>query len=152
MTDPLSIATGSVAICEAAYGISLLLYKFIQDVKKVDQKVEDLRAEVDRLCRLLESVTAAVKSPIIQSTSTLAPEHVELLGSVDDVLASCRVTVDSLSDVLQGVVRGSKSKSLFSRSKRAIRLNMDSDEIDGFRFGIHKCCAELQLALQTINL
>jgi len=152
MVDPITIASTCVNIGEVAYRISVTLYKFINETNNVDKTVTSLQGEVDSLARLLDSIATAVSNPIITSASAATPENVELLGSIGDVLASCRGTVDALAGVLQGVAKGSSSKSIFRRSVRAIRLNINSDDINRFRSRIQAESMKLQMALQMINL
>jgi hypothetical protein len=150
--DPLSIATGSIAITRFTSQISLALYNYIIYTKNVDQTVRSFRGEVDGLTRLLDSIGTAVSNPIIKSAVATTPENFELLGPITEELISCRGCVEALAGVLERVAQGSNIKNFFRRSVRAMKLNLSSDDIARFRSEIHVHSTQLQIALQIINL
>lgn len=98
MADPLSVAASIVGILTAAAQVSLLLQKLYSKSKHAPQAIQDLKAEVDNMSRLLTQLQLYV---LRKAKAKPSREALVLLEHVQVVLGSCVLTFSDLETMVE---------------------------------------------------
>ena len=61
--DPLSIIAFAGSVTKVVYQVSTTLYNFVQAARVVDKTIQSMCAEVDGISRVLDGISASLKSP-----------------------------------------------------------------------------------------
>jgi hypothetical protein len=149
--DPLTIVASASTTCRLAATISTALFGFIQTTKQVDGTVNALHREVQNLGQTVTAMENVLRQSATQAIIGRGQDF-HLARAVDESLVECRDTMERLDRRLE-VVRGDRpGRGLLGQMIRAVRLNLNADEIRLFRGQMHAHCLAMQLALQTINV
>lgn len=149
--DPLTIVASVATTSRVVTTISATLLRFIQDSREVDNTVNALSRELNNLRRTITAMERVLLQPDTQAVIRQDREF-HLAEAVDDSLAECRQTLESLGKLL-GDIRGNRqSRNFLDQTFRQLRVNQNSDRIRTFRDQMHTHCLSMQLALQTINV
>ncbi|MCJ1388691.1 hypothetical protein MMC18_001540 [Xylographa bjoerkii] len=153
--DPLSIIAFAGSVTKVVYQISTTLYTFVQATRVVDQTVQSLCAEVDGISRMLEGISATLKSPSLATARIVAQndENNDLWNTVLGSLIDCRGTLDRLDKALEGIRdKPSGGPSWLKQSSRQLKLSLQDDDIRTYRSQLHTHNMTLQITLQMINV
>ena len=150
--DPLSILALAGSAAKATYQTSATLYRFIEGAKNIDRTIKALLTEVVGLNRLLDAIGIALNNPAIESERARSEDNAGLWSSVVGALDDCRQTVQMLDKKVSGSKGHVTRQNIFKRSVSQLKLNVKDDDIRTLRFQIHAHTANLQVALQMINV
>ena len=153
--DPLSIIAFAGSVTTIVYQVSTTLCTFVQATKVVDQTVQSLCAEVDGISRMLDGITASLKSPSL-ATARLVTQNDDNNDLWDTVLGSlidCRGTLERLDKALECLrEKPSSGSSWLKQSNRQLKLNLQDGDIRTYRSQLHTHNMTLQITLQMINV
>jgi len=148
--DPLSAGATAIAV---ATQVSTTLYTFVQDAKCIDESLASFLAETNNLKRSITAVEGSLQGLVLPLSQASNDEQMhELCSSVDDSLQDCGKTCEELNSVLLGIRGNSHSQNPLRQPLKAVRLNMNSDNIVRLRDQINSHNSALQLSLQMINV
>ena len=153
--DPLSIIAFAGSVTKVVFQVSTTLYTFVQATRVVDQTVQALCAEVDGISRMLDGISASLRSPSL-ATARLVVQNDENNDLWDTVLGSlidCHGTLERLRTALDGIrEKPSSGPSWLKQSNRQLKLNLHDDDVRTYRSQLHTHNMTLQITLQMINV
>ncbi|MCJ1436861.1 hypothetical protein MMC27_006243 [Xylographa pallens] len=156
--DPLSIIAFAGSVTKVVYQVSTTLYTFVQATRVVDQTVQSLCAEVDGISRMLDGISASLRSPSLATARLVVQnnennENNDLWDTVLGSLIDCHGTLERLHTALDGIrEKPSSGPSWLKQSNRQLKLNLHDDEVRTYRSQLHTHNMTLQITLQMINV
>jgi hypothetical protein len=131
--DPLTIVASVATTSRVVTTISATLHRFIQDSREVDSTVNALYRELNNLGRTTTAIERVLLQPDTQVVIQQDREF-HLAEAVDDSLAECCQTLESLGEEVLGDIRGNRqSRNFLDQTFRQIRVNQNSDRMRTFR-------------------
>jgi hypothetical protein len=154
--DPLSIVTAATALVTFTFQASSVIYHYIDDVKTADTTLLQLKNEVDGLHAGLKSIASTFRSDEVAQlcarTSGNSPQSTKLLSSVKPLLHDCRVTLDHLDTILEGIEGKPGQKGVIRKPVRAIKINFKTKDIEFIRHQIRSYSSAIQMTLQMVAM
>ncbi|MCJ1402808.1 hypothetical protein MMC11_006029 [Xylographa trunciseda] len=153
--DPLSIIASVSSVTTLVYQVSTTLYTFVQATRVVDQTIQSLCAEVDGISRMIDGISASLKSPLLTIARYVAQidENNDLWNTVSGSLIDCRRTLERLDKALEGIRdKPSSGPSWLKQSSRQLKLSLQDDDVRTYRSQLHTHNMTLQITLQMINV
>lgn len=151
--DPITILhlAGTVAsLANAAYGVGISIYTFVQDTKQVDQSVRGLSSEVKALGGACDLIGKRLYDIIHEYDQDKSLEQSALWECVSAQVDDCKETIEHLQDAIASVQQN--KHNFISQAWRQITLNMKAKNIGEVRNRIRSHTAGLQLVLQAIAM
>jgi hypothetical protein len=168
--DPLSIATGTITLLQAASTVSVqplpridsnirnadlqqvstVLYEFITTLRNADTRLSALCSQLSRLIKFLEAVDRTLKK--CRGPLSLASMDEDLWHQSALSLEDCKLTLDELATFINRIKAVARSPGFFRRAKVAIDLTMYAGDISGFEEKINKSNCALQTMLSAIQV
>ncbi|KAI0972406.1 hypothetical protein F4678DRAFT_471922 [Xylaria arbuscula] len=137
MADPLSIASGAIAVITATTQTVSAIYKFIRDCKEARADLTQLTGELSELNLILE----LIRDENAAATKNCLPDALQT--QIQAMLTSCTTTVQQIENTLTKC-RG-KSGPLRWTTLEKERVMALKSSLEAFKSG-------LSLALETVNL
>ncbi|KAI1308338.1 hypothetical protein F5Y03DRAFT_350711 [Xylaria venustula] len=137
MADPLSIASGAIAVITATTQTVSAIYKFIRDCKEARADLTQLTGELSELNLILE----LIRDENAAATKDCLPDALQT--HIQAMLTSCTTTVQQIENTLARC-RG-KSGPLRWTALEKERVMALKSSLEAFKSG-------LSLALETVNL
>ncbi|KAJ3576742.1 hypothetical protein NPX13_g3598 [Xylaria arbuscula] len=137
MADPLSIASGSLAVITATKQTVSIIYKFIRDCKEARADLGQITGELSELNLILE----LIKDEDASSTKDCLPSALQ--SQVQSMLASCTNSVQQIEKTL-AKCRGKPGPLLWGLAEK--------EKVAGLKIQLEAFKSGLSLALETINL
>ena len=147
MMDPLSIATGAIAL----FGTCAAILTFLEDKRNVDQKVASLFDEIAALAKLLKSLETLAREPSLR----LRQRNSEDLGNwetVNTTLKDCKDTLDALGEVLEQVRAVLNVPGVVQAPIRALKFQIKNADITQYKAQIEGHLRLIQICLQLITV
>ncbi|KAI1362892.1 hypothetical protein F5Y08DRAFT_258202 [Xylaria arbuscula] len=137
MADPLSIASGSLAVITATKQTVTVIYKFIRDCKEARADLSQIRGELSELTLILE----LIKDEDASSTKDCLPSALQ--SQVQSMLTSCTSSAQEIEKTL-AKCRGKSGPLLWGLAEK--------EKVAGLKIQLEAFKSGLSLALETINL
>jgi Fungal N-terminal domain of STAND proteins len=155
--DPLSIASGSVALATAAAQLGVQIYRIWESTKGVDQRLEAFASELKSLSSSLEAAGSALRNPqLVQAFTTAAgvQEPKKHLEAIKAILDDCRTSLKDLKAIVDGArnSKGVPSRGIFRKPATAFVLSLKDPEPIRIRSKLQTHNNAMQLCFQTIHL
>ncbi|KAH8784561.1 hypothetical protein F5882DRAFT_126518 [Hyaloscypha sp. PMI_1271] len=151
MVDPLSIAASSAALAQLCFKLSVAINGFVGDVRSIDDKIQTLHQGLNSLSQILTRVSLAWTSNPEVAAAQTGPDG-QLWVSVKDSISRCAAVLNKFEQLLNKVSTDSgTNRSILRRSVSKIKLNFNTNDIDGFRTEIDIYHRVLIIALNSIN-
>ena len=146
MADPLSIATGIIALIQATVTVAYELKKFHDNATLVGQTISDLQHDVDSFTGVLESIRETFES----ITAEHGSGHVGTLWSnVARSIEDGKGVLDQIQSQLRDI---NKETRFLDDHRKQLRLNRSEPKMARFRVQIQSYRDSLQLSVQAIIL
>jgi hypothetical protein len=148
MPDPLSIATGILALLNVTGTIANELKKFHEGANVVSKTIADLENDVASFSRVLESMRET-----FEHITAEGPGQTGHIGSLwNNVARSVQDSKDVLSELQKLILDISRDSTFLDEHRKQLRLNRAEEKIARYRLHIQSYRDGLQLSLQTIIL
>ncbi|KAK5163776.1 uncharacterized protein LTR77_010450 [Saxophila tyrrhenica] len=148
MPDPLSIATGVLALLQVTGFVASELKKFHDGSSLANKTLSDLHRDLESLNRVLESMRNAFEHITAEQSGTTG--HVGALW--DNVARSIQDSKDVMRELQNLLIEINKDASFLDEHRKQLRLKRAEERITRFRLHIHSYRDGLQLSMQTIIL
>lgn len=146
MPDPLSIATGALALLQVTVKVTNELKKFHDEASVVNTTISHLMADVKSLTRVLESMRHVFEG----ITAEHGTGHIGTLR--DNVARSIEDGTDVLRQLNTLIEDVSMQTRFFYAQRKQLRLNRAEERISGVRIHIQSYRNGLQRSLQATIL
>lgn len=147
--DPLSIASAASGLVVVCTKCSVLLYKYIEDVKSIDSTVGLFCSEIDSLAQVLDAISTSFNHPpTIAAIAASQNNHGRAFWiNVAKLLEKCGTAMSRLRNILQRLenTRG----GILRRPIKQIKFSMKSADIVILRQQVNLM---MQIALQSISV
>ena len=150
--DPLSIVATSGGLARLCTELSTSLYAFISEARCVDKTVQAFQDEIEDLSRVLNSIHTSFNDPVYKEaalTTTTAREGSNW-ENLRKSMNECQWALESLANALERVKK--EDSRFFRRSRKQIKLNMTSAEIDVLKTRIQSYKTTMELSLHMITV
>ncbi|RYC59737.1 hypothetical protein CHU98_g6463 [Xylaria longipes] len=137
MADPLSIASGALAVITATQKSASVIYKFIRDCKEARGDLTRVRGELSELTLILE----LIRDDNAAATEECLPATVQ--AQVQAMLSSCTTTVQQIENIL-AKCRGKPGPLRWTI--------VEKDKVTTLKGSLEAFKSGLSLALETVNL
>ncbi|KAF2965540.1 hypothetical protein GQX73_g8049 [Xylaria multiplex] len=137
MTEPLSIASSTLAVITAVSRTTSIVYKFIRDCKGAREDLTQITGELSELTLILK----LIKDESAASTNDLLPNAIQI--QVQAMLTGCTISVRRIEKVL-AKCRGSSGPLRWTVLEKE-KVTALKSSLEAFKGG-------LSLALETLNL
>jgi hypothetical protein len=131
--------------------LSVAINGFVGDVRSIDDKIQTLHQGLNSLSQILTGVSLAWTSNPEVAAAQSGPDG-QLWVSVKDSISRCAAVLNKFEQLLNRVSTDSgTNRSIWGRSVSKIKLNFNTNDIDGFRTEIDIYHRVLIIALNSIN-
>jgi hypothetical protein len=149
MAEPLSITVGVLSILKVCTAVGNELKKFHSSVKHVDDSINSLIRDVTGLKQMLEAMRDTL-GPAKNSAYTQQSGHIGAhWRNISQALADGEKSLTRLANLLQLVYKDTK---ILDGTRKMIRLNSATEQINGFKSQIQTSRDVLSLSMQSILL
>ena len=136
----------------AAIAISKTLKSWIEQSRKVDATVGDLRKEMLSLSTVLDAVSSGVKELRLLDAAAFNRDR-ESWSCVNSHLDGCKSTLKMMRLALEEVeTNDTSTRGFFRRPVKQTSLSIRTKEIDLYRQRVRNHNRTMQLPLQMINM
>ena len=150
--DPLSIASAASGLVVVCTKCSVLLYKYMDDIKTVDSTVGLFCTEIDSLARVLDAISTGFDHPPTAAAIAASQSYHggALWINVTKLLEKCGTAMSRLKKILQRLenTRG----GILRRPIKQIKFSMKSADIVILRQQVQSHNIMMQIALQSISV
>lgn len=137
MADPLSIASGAIAVITATTQTVTAIYKFVRDCKEARADLSQITGELSELTLILE----LIKDENASAMKDCLPSALQ--AQVQSMLTSCTTTVQQIEKTL-AKCRGKPGPLRWTL--------VEKEKVTGLKVQLEAFKSGLSLALETINL
>lgn len=150
--DPLSIAAASGGLARLCTELSTSLYAFISEARCVDKTVQAFQEEIEDLSRVLDSINTSFNDPMYKEAAlkTTTGHEGSYWENLRKSMNDCQWALERLANALERVKK--EESRFFRRSRKQIRLNMTSAEIDVLKTRIQSYKTTMELSLHMITV
>ena len=152
--DPIALVSLVGQATRMSWEIVIIIRESVQEVRKVDENLQSFSHEVDGLRRLLISITTSLNDPNL-GLAEVANDHnanrdmwEAIFGGVED----CHNYLQKLCEEIMPLQASEQAKSVFSKAVRALKLQLNKDDINKIRDQIQVHQMGLNTALQMLNV
>ncbi|KAI3326183.1 hypothetical protein HD806DRAFT_439102 [Xylariaceae sp. AK1471] len=137
MADPLSIASGALAVLGATQKTASAIYKFIRDCKDARADLTQITGQLSELTLILE----LIRDDNAAATKDCLPDGLQT--QVQAMLTSCISTVQQIENIIEKC-RGKPGPLRWTI--------IEKDKVTGLKGSLEAFKSGLSLALETVNL
>lgn len=148
--DPLSITVATIGLATFCGQAVNILLQFAGQSRSVDFTIKNFADEVSNLDRVLKSITASSKDRSITSLAAGTGHEAQHWRDVLTSLGDCRSCMTRLVKILEKLEGG--DGNIFKRTKKQLRLSIESGEIAVLRRQILSFTQTMQISLQMLLL
>ena len=146
MLEPLSIATGVVALLKSTWTVGAELKKFHDGVSTIDKTLHDIGHDVDGLASVLKSMRDTFETiTAVNGTGDLAAHWTNVAKAIEHGNGIIR----ELGEELQKI---GKTPRFLDSSRKQLRLNLAEDKLAVLGGRVQSLRETLQLSLQVITV
>ena len=153
--DPISIATGSLALAKTAFRIAVALHSGFEAVNSANTTLQVFHGEVTALANSLDLVGKTCEAPRIKDLGEESLHSDGLLANVlrslEGLLSDCKDTLARLDAIVQQA-KSKSSISIFRRSSTALKLNLNSANLALVRQQIQTYISAMQMTISMLNM
>lgn len=154
--DPLSIAVGATSLAALAFKAGRGVYDCVDGIRNADSTLLQLQSEVDALVTGLNGIAATFESEGVVQLCRMQ-------GRINRSLSSCWLLSNhcwedvgrhwKLSTSMLDSVRGKFGKNgILQRSKRALKIDLTSKDVEAVRHQIRSYNSAMQVTLQMVAM
>ena len=142
MIDPLSLASAASNLAKSFADVAL----YIAKITKVDQAIETLQKEIDRLSKVLSSIHAHIpKAGSFAITSRTDEKH---WYNIWQAMEDSKDTLDRLNKIVEDV---NKTKgSIFRKGLQQFKMDWKSGDVALLQREVFSCRQVMDMSLQII--
>ena len=147
-----SVIEATAAALKICSTITLAVYKFIEEVKQIDQSLEGIKTDIKNLARVLETVNLSLRRFHDISQDVDSQANNEIIVAVNGSMEDCNASLKRLINIL-GEIRGAENRGqFFLPVQQTMRLKSSKGELEGCRRQIEGHKSSLHLSLTMIIL
>ena len=148
--DPLSITVATIGLATFCGQAINILLEFAGQSSNVDFTIKTFADEVFNLDRVLKSITVSSKDRSIVSLAAGTGHEAQHWRDVLTSLGECRSCMKRLVTILEKLE--GDDRNVFKRTRRQLRLSIESGEIAVLRRQILSFTQTMQISLQMLLL
>ena len=155
MADPLSIATGSLALAQLAALLSKNTYQAVQATKDADNDVQALATELRILSASWDSVGNTLKQPGFQQdlfATSVSNEATTRLATIQPIIDDCDQSLKQLQQLYDQIQGSGRNTLLPRKTSVALKLNLKNPKVEKIRQQLRNFQSVLQVELHLLDM
>ena len=152
--DPISIITLVGSATKLSWQIVITLRNAVDEHKKVDENLLGFAREIESVRRVLVSISTSLNDPALGLAEISHAQHANkdmwlaIYGAVED----CNMYLQKLCAEVMPLTKPDGKESVFSQAVRALKLQLNKDDIEKIRSQLQSHQVGLGTSLQMLSV